>query len=161
MSPDPCQEFWWYHCLGHIPLKANASWHYVQSYTCTWYCASSQLMIVLELMPKGDLKAFLRSFHKKWVCHCFSHAMSVLASWHHHCSAWLTSFHLIPPPTTCIRRSVSIRANLPSSFLKFCRQIAVGMNYLANKAFVHRDLAARNIFLTEDLTCKVTGDLTM
>lgn len=39
--------------------------------------------------------------------------------------------------------------------LSFCRQIACGMNYLSNKAFVHRDLAARNILLNELHQCKV------
>ena len=48
-----------------------------------------------------------------------------------------------------------IPPDLPAVFLNFCRQIAFGMNYLSNKAFVHRDLAARNIFLTDDLSCKV------
>ena len=33
--------------------------------------------------------------------------------------------------------------------------IALGMAYLAGKAFVHRDLAARNILVAQDLTCKV------
>ena len=57
--------------------------------------------------------------------------------------------------------------DLSKLFLKFCRQIARGMNYLASKCFVHRDLAARNILLSkefvdralefpnEDMICKV------
>ena len=43
----------------------------------------------------------------------------------------------------------------PRILLKFCEDIACGMEYLSKKAFVHRDLAARNILLSEDKTCKV------
>ena len=45
----------------------------------------------------------------------------------------------------------------PKQLLKFCRDIASGMNYLSSKAFVHRDLAARNILVAEDCTCKVSS----
>ena len=55
---------------------------------------------------------------------------------------------------TC-REGEVLENDLPERFLKFCRAIASGMNYLANKAFVHRDLAARNILVSEDETCKV------
>ena len=40
-------------------------------------------------------------------------------------------------------------------FLKFAREIAAGMDHLAQKSFVHRDLAARNVLLDDSLTCKV------
>ena len=44
---------------------------------------------------------------------------------------------------------------LPVTLLKFCRQVAEGLSYLAGKSFVHRDIAARNILLDKELNCKV------
>ena len=41
------------------------------------------------------------------------------------------------------------------TLLSYCRQVASGMAYLSNKAFVHRDIAARNIMVSEDEICKV------
>ena len=45
---------------------------------------------------------------------------------------------------------------LPTTLLKFCRQVAEGLSYLAGKSFVHRDIAARNILLDQELNCKVS-----
>ena len=42
-------------------------------------------------------------------------------------------------------------------FLRFSKQIALGMDYLSKKLFIHRDLAARNILLDDALNCKVTN----
>ena len=51
------------------------------------------------------------------------------------------------------------RAELPTTLLKFCCQVAEGLSYLAGKSFVHRDIAARNILLDKELNCKVRGEV--
>ena len=45
---------------------------------------------------------------------------------------------------------------VPKLFVKFSKDIANGMSYLAKKCFIHRDLAARNILLNDELTCKAS-----
>ncbi|KAL5473077.1 hypothetical protein EMCRGX_G027518 [Ephydatia muelleri] len=78
------------------------------------------MMIVLELLPKGDLRNYLHSMAGR------------------------------PGSSSSLSQ-----LELPHSLLSFCRQIAAGMCYLANKGFVHRDLAARNILVSEDDQCKI------
>ena len=44
---------------------------------------------------------------------------------------------------------------IPPVLLKFCREIASGMEHLASRNCVHRDLAARNVLLTKTMVCKI------
>lgn len=60
-----------------------------------------------------------------------------------------------PPPPHRTTRPSSHNEELPAKLLRFSRQVAQGMKYLSQKAFVHRDLAARNILLDKNYACKV------
>ena len=57
-----------------------------------------------------------------------------------------------------VHQSSATHPALPTTLLKFCRQVAEGLSYLAGKSFVHRDIAARNILLDQELNCKVRGE---
>ncbi len=92
-------------------------------------------MIVLELLPKGDLRHFLNDIKPEYV-------YTVI---HNYAIVYYKHFYLY-----------SKHSRLPELLLKFCREIASGMEYLSKKCFIHRDLAARNILLSKQLTCKVT-----
>ena len=65
----------------------------------------------------------------------------------------LPDLFLIPP-----RPHGGVDSDLPQELLRYCRQIAFGMNYLSKIGFIHRDLAARNILIAEDRTCKVRNE---
>ena len=52
--------------------------------------------------------------------------------------------------------SLKSNADQQNTLLRFCQQVASGMEYLSKKGFVHRDVAARNILVSGDHICKVS-----
>ncbi|XP_062503039.1 ephrin type-A receptor 4a-like isoform X2 [Corticium candelabrum] len=54
-------------------------------------------------------------------------------------------------------QSVSDVSDLSKDLLRMAREIASGMEYLSQMAFIHRDLAVRNVMLDSNFTCKI-GD---
>ncbi len=85
--------------------------------TIHYYAFFSKVLLVLELLTRGDLRN-----------------------------------HLLHMRSDEEGGGVSVDAH---TLLSYCRQVASGMAYLSNKAFVHRDLAARNILVSENGICKV------
>ena len=102
------------------------------------YCNAGlfQIMLVTELVEKGDLKKYLMSIKTKY---------EELTAFQH---TELYIIHIYSPG--------EISSNdLPNLLLNFSQHVALGMQYLSGKGFVHRDLAARNILVSNNNVCKV------
>ena len=88
----------------------------------------TQLMIVLELMSKGDLKEYLRSILKKWVYYCVKHvvcvcglttmifAMSLL-------SLCMLHWSRIPSPTMCVVNRRHFRGTFLTDYWTFVSRL--------------------------------------
>ena len=95
-----------------------------------------QVMLVLELAHKNDLRTHLNTLKPEYVHHTQHHNE-------------LINYSMFSPGQL-------VHQDLYSSLLTYSKQTAAGMKYLSNKSFVHRDLAARNILVAQDCICKVS-----
>ena len=96
--------------------------------------------MVFEYMDEGDLTQYLRSKASSMQRRLFNPFESR--------SRTESSYSNDPPALS------------KTQLLYICKQIASGMEYLANRNHVHRDLACRNCLVKSDLTVKI-GDFGM
>lgn len=95
------------------------------------------ILIVIELMPHGNLADFLRQHTSEAL------GLEVLLSFAFQvcpCSRWLKWSNILTRSVMCI----------------CVIQIANGMAYLEKENFVHCDLAARNVLVGRDNVCKIS-----
>ncbi|NWI50015.1 RON protein, partial [Calyptomena viridis] len=91
-------------------------------------------LVVLPYMRHGDLRQFIRAQERVGGHPGGREVMGAK----------------IAPLTASVPQSPTVK-----ELIGFGLQVALGMEYLAQKKFVHRDLAARNCMLDETLTVKV------
>ena len=131
-----------------------------------------QVLLVIELLAKTDLREHLLSLRPQYAHHTILHTHMNILPPSLPLSPSLSSLPLPPslslslslslspppppPPPSLSLREGQVDQSIPHTLLSYCRQVAAGLFYLSKKGFIHRDIAARNILLSEDLeTCKV------
>ncbi|NP_001164049.1 tyrosine-protein kinase receptor torso [Bombyx mori] len=119
-------------------------------------CSGRKPLIVAEYCSRGDLLSYLRSswdiIVSKHTAKYYNNNMdsmdtSKLKVHKEHTKLVVNKLYELQGP--CETELT------PLDLLSFCRQIAMGMEFLASNRIVHRDLAARNVLVTEDKTLKI------
>ncbi|XP_064621655.1 uncharacterized protein LOC135484269 isoform X2 [Lineus longissimus] len=96
------------------------------------------LALVLEYMPHGNLQNFLKKCRLEGYIHQNSEGIQEL------------QYRELTESGEDITWNIT-----PSDMLSFARQVALAMEYIADKQFVHRDLAARNVLVGPDKLVKL------
>ncbi|XP_022914969.2 tyrosine-protein kinase receptor torso [Onthophagus taurus] len=99
-------------------------------------------LLVVEYCSKGDLQSYLKSIWNKIINLSSDYLNQDMAV-----SNRIYDFDRLKMENEVIQ---------PKELLSFARQIAIGMEYLANLKILHRDLAARNVLVCDDKTVKIS-----
>ncbi|KAL3613153.1 hypothetical protein CASFOL_043000 [Castilleja foliolosa] len=121
-------------------------------------CSENRPMIVAEYCSRGDLLNFLRYSWDVMVSkrNAKYYNNNIESDYRND----LFKIYDSPYPPIVVNKmydlnGISDSYLTPSDLLSFCRQIAMGMEFLASNRVVHRDLAARNVLVTADRTLKI------
>ncbi|XP_041985002.1 tyrosine-protein kinase receptor torso-like [Aricia agestis] len=118
-------------------------------------CSGRRPLILVEYCSRGDLLTFLRCswdiMMTKRNAKYYNNNNKIDYRVDHmrHADSKLVVNHLYDIQGTCDSELTLL------DLLSFCRQIAMGMEFLESNRVVHRDLAARNILVTENRTLKI------
>ncbi|XP_068620539.1 tyrosine-protein kinase receptor torso-like [Battus philenor] len=122
-------------------------------------CSGRRPLIVVEYCSLGDLLTFLRScwdvmLSKRNAKYCSNNKLDSEYRLNSHKDIDNDTGHRAVVNKLYDIQEVCDELTFPD-LLSYCRQIAMGMEFLASSRVVHRDLAARNILMTGDKTLKI------
>ncbi|CAH0713171.1 unnamed protein product, partial [Brenthis ino] len=135
--------------------SVGAHAHVVSLLAC---CSGRRLLIVAEYCSRGDLLSYLRC---SWDIMLTRRNVKY---YNNNKDGVNYRNNLFKSKTTGLKFAANRLYDLQEvcdteltilDLLSFCRQIAMGMEFLASNRVVHRDLAARNILVTGDRTLKI------
>ncbi|CAH2235383.1 jg5951 [Pararge aegeria aegeria] len=120
-------------------------------------CSGRRPLIVAEYCSRGDLLTYLRCSWDLMV----SRRNAKYSNNNKECTNYrYDQFKNTPESKFVANRLYELEGVCDTELtlldlLSFCRQVAMGMEFLASNRVVHRDLAARNILVTADRTLKI------
>ncbi|CAK9803407.1 Tyrosine-protein kinase receptor torso [Anthophora quadrimaculata] len=127
------------------------------------YCVqpNKPIYILLEYMQGGDLLTYLHQMrnqqsNKSIGQDLYSNIISTISNKNYKFKQYININNNDIEEAKDTNDATWIGKIQRHQFLKFAREIAIGMEHLEVKGITHRDLAARNILLSSDLTIKIS-----